>query len=416
MAGESPGAGYWLASDGNWYAPELHPDVVGAESQGSARIFGEAGASAAAEAAKRRLAAEAQLKKADDWSKGAKGERATAEVLAQLPSEFVVFHDLKVPGRTANVDHLVIGPTGVWLIDSKMWQSDLRFGDGTLWHGRFPMRNETRTIEWLASTIGGHIDAAPTPVLCIVGGTLPAPIVPLGDVRAVQLRSLIRLLTVGETVHTPNHVDYVTHLTLQLLGAPELSSSGSLTRGARTPRPVATAVLPVTVEVPATTERAAPPSPGRPVRPPAASAPTRSKGCVAVTLGCAGALVLSLIVFSILGAFVSVINDATDSDPAERRWRPTLVAEAACPAPGAGWTIGFAWPGPLPNLRGYQLTAVSAEGGSLPLGEWVQGTPSPVVPGVAAGTQATFQAVAVYANGTTSEPIQTVFAAPSEPC
>jgi len=32
----------------------------------------------------------------------------------------VVFHDLAVPGNTsANIDHLVIGPTGVFVIDSK---------------------------------------------------------------------------------------------------------------------------------------------------------------------------------------------------------------------------------------------------------------------------------------------------------
>jgi len=26
MSEESPGEGWWIASDGEWYAPELHPD------------------------------------------------------------------------------------------------------------------------------------------------------------------------------------------------------------------------------------------------------------------------------------------------------------------------------------------------------------------------------------------------------
>jgi hypothetical protein len=57
------------------------------------------------------------------WQRGASGERHTARLLRRLTREgFVVFHDLAVPGNaSANVDHLVIGPTGVFVIDSKQW-------------------------------------------------------------------------------------------------------------------------------------------------------------------------------------------------------------------------------------------------------------------------------------------------------
>ena len=56
------------------------------------------------------------------WQRGAQGERRTARLLRRLPRHgFVVFHDLAVPGSQANVDHLVIGPTGVFVIDSKQW-------------------------------------------------------------------------------------------------------------------------------------------------------------------------------------------------------------------------------------------------------------------------------------------------------
>ena len=55
------------------------------------------------------------------WQRGAHGERHTARLLRRLHRDgFVVFHDLAVPGNTsANIDHLVIGPTGVFVIDSK---------------------------------------------------------------------------------------------------------------------------------------------------------------------------------------------------------------------------------------------------------------------------------------------------------
>ena len=50
---------------------------------------------------------------ARSWQRGAHGERRTARLLDRLTRDgYVVFHDLAVPGSPANVDHLVIGPTG----------------------------------------------------------------------------------------------------------------------------------------------------------------------------------------------------------------------------------------------------------------------------------------------------------------
>jgi hypothetical protein len=54
------------------------------------------------------------------WRRGAAGERRTARLLDPLQWHgWVVLHDLAVPGSRANVDHLVIGPGGVFVIDSK---------------------------------------------------------------------------------------------------------------------------------------------------------------------------------------------------------------------------------------------------------------------------------------------------------
>jgi hypothetical protein len=53
------------------------------------------------------------------WQRGAAGERRTAQLLSQLERHgWEVLHDLAVPGSRANIDHLVIGPGGVFVIDS----------------------------------------------------------------------------------------------------------------------------------------------------------------------------------------------------------------------------------------------------------------------------------------------------------
>lgn len=55
----------------------------------------------------------------DRWRVGAEGEKATGKALARLGDDWVVRHDLQ--GGYGNVDHLVVGPPGVFLVDSKVW-------------------------------------------------------------------------------------------------------------------------------------------------------------------------------------------------------------------------------------------------------------------------------------------------------
>jgi Nuclease-related domain len=71
---------------------------------------------------------------------GAVGERRTARLLARLERQgWVVLHDLAVPGSRANLDHLVIGHGGVFVIDSKQYRGRLHLdGSGRLWHDRYP--------------------------------------------------------------------------------------------------------------------------------------------------------------------------------------------------------------------------------------------------------------------------------------
>ena len=64
------------------------------------------------------------LAKPLSWVRGAEGECRTARVLNSLPDEYVVYHDFHVrrsDGRRENwnIDHIVLGPSGVFVIDSK---------------------------------------------------------------------------------------------------------------------------------------------------------------------------------------------------------------------------------------------------------------------------------------------------------
>ncbi len=83
----------------------------------------------------------------------------------------MVFHDLAVPGNTsANVDHLVIGPTGVFVIDSKQWTGSVQQGgDGLAWHNHYPLDRSLETVRWEAEMIGRLLGTRIAALLCVHG-------------------------------------------------------------------------------------------------------------------------------------------------------------------------------------------------------------------------------------------------------
>ena len=90
------------------------------------------------------------------WQRGAHGERQTARLLDRLGRDgYVVFHDLAMPGSPANVDHLVVGPSGVFVIDSKQWTGQVhQSADGLVWHNHYRLDRTLATIGWQAETLG----------------------------------------------------------------------------------------------------------------------------------------------------------------------------------------------------------------------------------------------------------------------
>jgi hypothetical protein len=80
----------------------------------------------------RRLTDE-ELRHVVDDEIGAVGESQVAACLRQSPDSHTVIHDLTFEGISGNIDHLVVGPTGVFAIDAKNWCGMVSAaGDGEL--------------------------------------------------------------------------------------------------------------------------------------------------------------------------------------------------------------------------------------------------------------------------------------------
>jgi hypothetical protein len=141
------------------------------------------------------------------WRRGAAGERRTARLLSRLEGRgWVVLHDLAVPGSAANIDHLVIGPGGVVVIDSKQYRGRLRLDpSGLLWHGRHLLTMTLRAARWEADQADEALGVAEVDVGCIVA--VHGASVPWG-----------RVLVSGVTVAPANRVPDLLRALPPLLG------------------------------------------------------------------------------------------------------------------------------------------------------------------------------------------------------
>jgi hypothetical protein len=105
------------------------------------------------------------------WQRGATGERHTARLLDRLGRDgYVSFHDLAMPDSPANLDHLVLGPSGVFVIDSKQWTGQVhQSADGLVWHDHYRLDRTLATLRWQAETLGRLLGVPVAPLVCVHG-------------------------------------------------------------------------------------------------------------------------------------------------------------------------------------------------------------------------------------------------------
>lgn len=79
-------------------------------------------------------------KRARDAERGARGEIKVSEKLKDLPDGYNVLHDIAFQGF--NVDHIVIGPTGIFVIETKSHHGKVTAkGDIVLLNGHMPEKD-----------------------------------------------------------------------------------------------------------------------------------------------------------------------------------------------------------------------------------------------------------------------------------
>ena len=85
------------------------------------------------------------------WETGAAGEEALAKSLLKRCPDVPVLHDRAMPGSRANIDHLAVAPSGIYVIDAKRYKGKIEvrrplFGDEKL---LIAGRDKTKLVEGL---------------------------------------------------------------------------------------------------------------------------------------------------------------------------------------------------------------------------------------------------------------------------
>lgn len=110
------------------------------------------------------------------WETGGRGEQAVVRVLVGMDAAWHVLADRRWPGtRRANIDVLLVGPGGVFVIDVKTWRAEVRVERGRLWRGESDASDHVRKLLDQTSAVEGvlaGVGLAPTevvPLLVLAG-------------------------------------------------------------------------------------------------------------------------------------------------------------------------------------------------------------------------------------------------------
>jgi hypothetical protein len=130
--------------------------------------------------------------------------RRTRRRLRRLaPSGYLSLHARRLPGTESVVDHLVIGPAGVFAVDSQRWDRRLPVRvtrGGQLFHGPFDQAARLQQVAWQAQQAGLLIGQAAgeaaivMPAMAIYGPTIPWVVASISGVDVFGGRRVRRYL------------------------------------------------------------------------------------------------------------------------------------------------------------------------------------------------------------------------------
>lgn len=143
----------------------------------------------------------------ESYFKGARGEEHVAGILRSLPDAYHVFNDFVACGH--HIDHVVLGPAGVFAVETKFWRGKVTLEDGhILLDGQLPdypplkqVLKESAWVRYELAKKGWKGDV--TPILAFASNTFEAKVAETKGAVIMNANYLYECLTTDH-VHIPS--------------------------------------------------------------------------------------------------------------------------------------------------------------------------------------------------------------------
>ena len=150
------------------------------------------------------------LLRVESFFKGARGEEAMAGMLARLPDDWHVYHDF-VAGKY-HVDHVLVGPAGVFAVETKNWRDQVALESGELIAGGHvpdhpPIAQataEAKAAKAVLSRAGWTGEVFP--VVCFASGTFKDGFAQSGKVLVANAETFVKWLAGQPAVCAPGEI------------------------------------------------------------------------------------------------------------------------------------------------------------------------------------------------------------------
>jgi hypothetical protein len=330
---------------------------------------GVAGGSSLQQAAQRRATAERLLAEARWLESVADDERAMADHLAALSPAYAILHDLRLPGSKGNVDHLIVGPGGAFVIVGRRCREAITYRDARLFCGEQPLHDVLQAAGVESQLLTQAVGTAVVPVVAFAGSRLPAAVPhAVEGVLVCPADLVVRMVTrAAHTSLTPQRVAEVAGRALSLVRHPGSvvrteSSLGVLPDSRADP-----SVTPVLPQHPPSPREAA--RRGRTAKETATDAGRAAEGPVTSRSGRSRSLRFVATVIAVLcvlavglGSLGRALWDDDDPTSGTSPPAPAVRFDAVCPTPGAGWQLTPVWTGDPTGVLHYDVDVQNLDG------------------------------------------------------
>ena len=140
----------------------------------------------------------------ESFYKGARGEEKVAGIIRSFSRDYHVFNDFVAGGW--HVDHVVVGPTGVYAIETKNWRGRVTEEDGhILVDGHLPSRSPLAQVSKESQAVKATLakagwDGDVTPILAFASDTFTARIAEINGVVVINSCEMKKCFDAGRVV------------------------------------------------------------------------------------------------------------------------------------------------------------------------------------------------------------------------